>query len=165
MEIDALVDCEIQDFMRRVHWCMPTYSTSTLDEKTQFVRTVRRFSTRDLAIYLFKMRGIFTTLERKNWKLAWQFQPMTGGLNSVANYWEFLGRPQEDLPTQLKHDEVDSLAKLLNGAPRLKVQQTPSDTTAEAEAILRGLTKAEGHDTYLCPSYFLKHRDRSRRAP
>lgn len=162
MEIDALVECEIQDFMRRVHWSMPAYSTAQLNAKTHFVRTVRRFSTRDLAIYLFKMRGIFKALESKDWKLAWQFQPMTGALNSVANYWEFLGQPKPDLPAQLKHDELESLDRLLKHSPHPRTQQTSSDNSSEAEAILRGLSKAEGHDTFVCPGYFLDHRDRSR---
>jgi hypothetical protein len=154
-EIDALIACEVQDYVRQVNWMRPPYTTTAVNEHTRFVRSVRRFLSRDLGTYLFKICGLLPALEQARWQQVGQFQSITGALNVVSEYWQS-GHPGADgnLPNQLARSERRALLAISppsNGGRRNAV----AAAAAGSEDIWEGITAAEGRDVFECPTYFL----------
>jgi hypothetical protein len=166
-KIDSLVLCEIQDFVRQVRWNMTPYSPAGVNKQTRFVRTVRRFPSCDLGVYLFRKRGIFRALQDKGWRLVGQFQSVTGTLNTVHECWQAPDQHTngEDLHRRLANDEKRAFLALRAPAPPRSTKAAAAKAESAMLAMLEGLGASEGRSVFSCPGYYLNQLHRNQRRP
>jgi hypothetical protein len=166
-EIDSLVLCEIQDFVRQVRWNLPPFSPAGVTKQTHFVRTVRRFPSCDLGIYLFRKRGIFRALNDKGWRLVGQFQSVTGALNTVHECWQAPEQHAngEDLHRRLANDEKRAFLALRAPAPLRNTKAAVAKAESDMLAMLNALSATEGRSVFSCPGYYLNQLQRNKRRP
>ena len=83
MDLDETVLAEVQNFTRSVQWDEPYPAP---DPKQTFVMATRQFEFKNLAPYLFNLRGLSPFLH--DWQQLAQVQNVTGRLNRVTEFWQ-----------------------------------------------------------------------------
>jgi hypothetical protein len=93
MKINRLLLSESQNFVRGVAWQLPPSRwRSAQGAKHELFRVVRTFGQTKAGQYLFDLLGLMPLFESQGLHLICQFQPITGLLGTIYEYWETDGK-------------------------------------------------------------------------